>query len=154
LGAAFERLFGSLKGTPGLKVIKYYEGTKFQEYYAAFRFGNRLIALGLTHLKNVSLAEVQQKDIFPYVLLFEKAKDKAFGRVLSRLTPDTQDIYNEESLTGINEGIYFESLYLLLHLLPEADWNGASAQESIKFLVKELEGRKTIPLYLSAWPSL
>ena len=154
IGSAFEKFFVGMASEPGLKTIKYHEGQTFQEHYAAFTFGEKLIALGRTHLKNVSLAEVQQKDIFPYVLLFEKAKDKAFGRVLSRMVVETQEIYNEESLTTNNETLFFESLYLLLHLLSEHDWNTADAQGTLKFLIKELSSRSTAPMFLKAWPKM
>ncbi|MDT8448287.1 MAG: hypothetical protein RRB13_15440 [bacterium] len=153
---AFERLFHALEKEEALYVIRFQTAHKIREYYAAFQFADHLVCLGLTHQKHMSINQVQQKDIFPYVLLFTGAPDKAFGRILSRKAEEKDGFYNEESLTANNAKVYYEAVYILLHLLPQKDWNSLDAQASIRFLSEELakakEGKGLI--YLKSVPQL
>lgn len=135
---SFERLFHSLEKQEALYVIRFQTAHKIREYYAAFQFGEQLICLGLTHQKHMSINQVQQKDIFPYVLLFSAAPDKAFGRVLSRKVEGDERYYNEESLTANNAKVFYETVYILLHQLPQKDWKSLDCQMALKFLIEEL----------------
>jgi len=134
----FERLFVALENEEGVRTIRFPSQHKIREYYGAFMFENRLLGIGLTHQKQLNLDQIQQKDIFPYALLFSEAKDKAFGRVLSRVAVDSGKLFNEESLTANNSKVFYETIYILLHLLPEADWENIDCQLVIKFLLEEL----------------
>jgi len=153
---SFERLFQAMEHEAALYVIRFQAQHKIREYYAAFEFDEQLICLGLTHQKSVSINQIQQKDIFPYILLFSGAQDKAFGRVLSRKVEETGRLYNEESLTANNTKIYYEATYILLHALPERDWNSLDCQMAVKFLVQELEKVKDSKgfLFLTGAPKL
>ncbi|PCI29029.1 MAG: hypothetical protein COB67_05015 [SAR324 cluster bacterium] len=136
----FEQVFNRIQSNSRVKMINYKGQRKIKEYYAAYCFEKYLICFGITHQKNVGSQLIQEKSLFPYVLLFKEGTEKNFGRVLSREveTENGTTIYNEVPLTGPNSGFYYEPLYHFLHLLPERTWNSSEVQTCVKFLVREL----------------
>ncbi|MCP4757624.1 MAG: hypothetical protein GY866_42750 [Proteobacteria bacterium] len=136
----FNLLFQTLKKDKKVKEINLKNQKNIVEYFASYVFGNHLVCFGLTHLLNPRTPMVEKKDIFPYVLLFAESKQKKTARVLGRevVVKDQLKIFNEvpfEEKTAIH---FYESLYLILHLLREDDWKTKNAQACIAFLIREL----------------
>ncbi|MCP4295359.1 MAG: hypothetical protein GY786_07115 [Proteobacteria bacterium] len=136
----FLRVFKILESNSKVLKINYKNQMKIKEYYVAYRFETYLICFGITHTKNADSTIIQEKELFPYVLLFKEADEKAFGRVLSRVVNDEDRVrtYNEFPLTTSNAAYYYEPLYHFLHQLDEMDWKSTDAQTSIRFLIMEL----------------
>ncbi|NQU62872.1 MAG: hypothetical protein HQ517_01110, partial [SAR324 cluster bacterium] len=138
--SVFTHLFQKLLPDKNVKEITYSSQRKIREYYAAYQFDQYLLCIGLTHIKNLKLPVIDEKSIFPYVLLFIEGNKIRGGNATSRLVKQkgVNKIYNELLFTGNAAKIYFEALYLILHLLPGADWDKKSTQTCIAFLMKEL----------------
>ena len=134
-------LFDALKNNPKVKVIKFDNQSNITEYAVSYAFGNRMISIGITHLRMGNTMVINERDLFPYVLLFKEGKKKNFGRVLSReaVVNGQIKIFNEVEFMSSSSVYIYESLYLLLHLLPEKTWNKPYAQKCIRFLLGELQ---------------
>ncbi len=105
-----------------------------------------MISIGIIHLKIPKSLIIDEKDLFPYVLLFREGKQKKKGRVLSRevLINGKLKLFNEMDFTNNTSIFFYESLYLLLHLLPEKDWKASETQSCVSFLLKELQRFKAL----------
>jgi hypothetical protein len=137
----FNRLFQSQSQNKLFNQITFKGQKRIVEFAAAFTFDEFLFCFGTTHKKQPGEKAIQEKDIFPYTLLFEKGEEKQFGRVLSReveIDGDNQ-IFNEKSMTGDNMIIYYETLYYILHLLPEKHWLAEDSQRCLYFLSNEIK---------------
>ncbi len=136
----FLQVFKILESNSKVQKISYKNQRKIKEYYVAYRFETYLICFGITHIKNSASTTIQEKELFPYVLLFKEAGEKSFGRVLSRVVNDEDKVrtYNESPLTATNAVYYYEPLYHFLHQLEETDWKRSETQTSIRFLIMEL----------------
>ena len=137
----FNRLFQSQSQNGLFKQISFEGHKRVIEFASAYIFDNYLFCFGTSHTKQPGEQSIQEKDIFPYALLFEKGADKQFGRILSReVEIDGQkQIYNEKPMTGDSMIIYYETLYYILHLLPEKHWLAEDSQRSLYFLVNEIQ---------------
>lgn len=137
----FNRLFQSQSQHDLFKQVTFKGQKRIIEYAAAYAFGDYLLCFGTTHKKQPGEKAIQEKDIFPYALLFEKGEDKQFGRILSREVEidGENQIFNEKAMTGDNMIIYYETLYYMLHLLPEKHWLAEDSQRCLYFLTDELK---------------
>ncbi len=140
----FQTLFPAFKNNKKVMSISYDKQPKIKEYYMAQTFDNYMICLGLTHLRAGNSLIIEQKDIFPYVLLFSEATNSELGRILSReaFIDNELKIYNEVEITAENAIFFFEPLYLILHHLPEKDWRSKKVQACVAFLTGELQRYK------------
>lgn len=138
--ASFRILFNTLKKNDKVREITFENQKKVREYYAAYAFKDFLVCLGLTHIQNPKIPIVDEKSIFPYILLFKKGDKKTKGRVLSReaIVNGNRGIYNEIPFDTKTAKFFYESVYLILHLIPEADWKTLNVQVCIAFLIREL----------------
>jgi len=138
--SVFRLLFKRLVTDAKVLEITYASHQKIREYYAAYQFDRYLMCLGLTHIKNPKLPVIEEKSIFPYIILFAESKTRKEGKALSRtIKKDEQNrIFNEIGFSSKTAKIYYEALYLVLHLLPGEDWEKQSAQMCIAFLTREL----------------
>jgi len=138
--SVFKLLFKKLAQDDKVKEVTYENQRQIREYYAAYQFDHYLICIGLTHIRNPKLPVIDEKSIFPYVVLFAEGKTKKEGKAASRIVKHNGQtkIYNDIGFSGKTAKVFFEALYLILHLLPGEDWEKKSAQRSIAFLTKEL----------------
>ena len=136
----FQRLFNHLKKNKKVREIFFKEQEGIKEYYVAFLFDNRLITIGLTHVRTKESGRIQQKDLFPYIILFSESTERKKGRVLSRevIHQGRKKVFNEEILGVDNAEFFYKSVLYILHLLPEEDWASSVSQSCVKFLIKEL----------------
>jgi len=139
----FNRLFQNQSQDELYRQITFKGQKRIIEFASAYIFDNYLLCFGTTHTKQPGEQSIQEKDIFPYALLFEKGTEKQFGRILSReVEIDGQkQIYNEKPMTGDNMIIYYETLYYILHLLPEKHWLAEDSQRCLYFLVNEIQAQ-------------
>ncbi|MFH2132532.1 MAG: hypothetical protein ABIK68_19300 [bacterium] len=137
----FRLLFKKLAMDEYVKEITYDNQRKIREYYAAYQFDRYLICIGLTHIKNPKLPVIDEKSIFPYVLLFVEEQKLKEGRVAGRTIKQNGKIknYNELHYSAKTAKLFFEALYLILHLLPGEAWENKSSQLCVSFLTKELD---------------
>lgn len=135
-----EKIFQVMQQNSYFRNVKYKNQRKVTEYATAYVFDEYLFSFGVTHIKHSGSSLIQEKDLFPYAILFKEAEEKEFGRVLSReaTVDDINRIYNEEPLTVDLTLYYYEALYYLLHLLPEKMWIQPDCQSCVKFLLQEL----------------
>ena len=139
--AVFRLLFEKLVLDDKVKEITYSSQRKIREYYAAYQFDRYLLCIGLTHIRNPKLPVIDEKSIFPYTLLLIGGENlKEGSSVASRFVEQNgvTKLYNELLFSSKTAKIYFEALYLILHLLPGVDWEKKPSQICIAFLVKEL----------------
>ncbi|MBT4290731.1 MAG: hypothetical protein HOD92_25675 [Deltaproteobacteria bacterium] len=137
----FNRLFQSQSQDELFKQISFKGQKRILEFASAYIFDNYLFCFGTTHTKQPGEQLIQEKDIFPYALLFEKGAEKQFGRILSREVEidGNKQIYNEKPMTGDNMIMYYETLYYILHLMPEKHWLAEDSQRCLYFLVSEIQ---------------
>ncbi len=140
----FNRLFESLvcnNNNKKVKAITHNSQKKIVEYHASFLCNQYLVCLGLTRLKSDKYGEVQEKDIFPYVLLFAESADKKAGRIPNRVLTERgkRRIFKETVLQSENSKVFYNSILHILHLLPIEDWNASASQACIKFIIRELK---------------
>lgn len=137
---SFRLLFNTLKKNDKVREITFDNQKKVREYYAAYAFKDFLVCLGLTHIQNPKIPIVDEKSIFPYILLFKRSDKKEKGRVLSReaIVNGKRGIYNEVPFATSTAKFFYESVYLILHLIPEAEWKTLNVQICIAFLIREL----------------
>ncbi|MBU3917973.1 hypothetical protein KKA14_20790 [bacterium] len=157
--SVFQRLFETLEKNKKVRVITFENQRKIREYSVAYSFSNYMICLGTSHLKTSKSIMINDKDLFPYMLLFVESKVKKFGRVLSREVADggKVKIYNDVAFSEKSAFLYYEALYLILHLLPEKAWKAKDTQMCVDFLVRELneiKRKKKKLLYCVNLPSL
>lgn len=138
--SVFRMLLKKLSTDDKVREITYPSHQKIREYYAAYQFDRYLIALGLTHIKNPKLPVIEEKSIFPYVILFLESKSRQEGKALSRTIKkeDQARVFNEIGFSGKTARVFYEALYLVLHLLAGEDWEKPSAQTCITFLTREI----------------
>ncbi len=138
--SVFKLLFKKLAQDEKVKEVTYENQRQIREYYAAYQFDHYLICIGLTHIRNPKLPVIDEKSIFPYAVLFAEGKVRKEGKAASRIVKHNGQtkIYNDIGFSGKTAKVFFEALYLILHLLPGEDWEKKSAQRSIAFLTKEL----------------
>jgi hypothetical protein len=138
--SVFKLLFKKLVQDDKVKEVTYESQRQIREYYAAYQFDHYLICIGLTHIRNPKLPVIEEKSIFPYAILFAEGKTRKEGKAASRIVKHNGQtkIYNDIGFSGKTAKVFFEALYLVLHLLPGEDWEKKSAQRSIGFLTKEL----------------
>ncbi len=151
----FQSLFKSLLNSEHMKSYSHPEKKSLKEHYIAFTFGPYLISLGDTFVMPKVGFDPAKSKLFPYILLFKKSTEKVEGRVLSRTVLSSGQNYDEMPVTSKNIRIFYESLYHLLHLLPESSWNADETQKLLHFLVLELEqawSENPKLLFLSAPP--
>lgn len=136
-----ELLFETLKKNPKVKEISFNNQPKIKEYSVSYIFGSYMISIGTTHLRTGNSLVINERDLFPYILLFKEGLKKNFGRVLSRelVFNGQMRIYNEVEFMTSNAIYIYEALYLILHLLPEKAWKASRTQACIKFLLAELQ---------------
>ena len=136
----FKRLFDFLRRNKKVKIITFKGQKNIEEYFAAFVFSQYLICFGLTHVKTGSNDLIQEKDLFPYIILFSEVQEKKRGRIPGREVTHRgkHKIYDELVFIQDNAIIYYKSILYILHLLPDEDWNSSASQSCIKFLVREL----------------
>jgi hypothetical protein len=136
-----DHLFEVLKKNPKVKEITFENQRKIKEYSVTYMFGTYMIAIGTTHLRTGTSLIINERDLFPYILLFKEGLKKNFGRVLSReiVFNGQLRIFNEVEFMSSNAIYIYESLYLILHLLPEKVWKASRAQACIRFLLAELQ---------------
>lgn len=137
----FKRLFEYLSQNRKTKRIAHDRQRKVVEYHVSFIFENQLINLGLTRIKSDAQIEVQEKDIFPYILFFTESQEEERGRLPSRkvIGKSEQRIFNESVMTKKNSIVLLKSVLYILHLLPIEDWNSSASQSCLKFLISELK---------------
>ncbi len=139
----FKRLFEFLSKSNNkkVKVVSHDKEKGIFEYHATFLTDRYLIAMGLSRLKTESKAPIQEKEMFPYVLLFTESSREKPGRIPARsLTmKGKQRCFNETVLLKENAKVFYKSVLFVLHLLPIEDWNSSASQACIKFVVKELK---------------
>ncbi len=138
--AVFKLLFQKLALDPKVKEITYKIQRQIREYYAAYQFDRYLLCIGLTHIKNPKLPIIEEKSIFPYAVLFMEGAGLKEGVAASRSVErnGVTKVYNELLFSGKTAKIYFEALFLILHLLPGEDWEKKSSQICVTYLMKEL----------------
>ncbi len=139
-----EKLFASLSNNKKVKEIRFENQSRIIEYAVSYMFGKYMITIGITHLKTASSIIIEEKDLFPYILLFTETKKKKFGRVLSRevVFNGQMKIFGEAEFSNNSAIFYYESLYLILHLLPEKEWKAKDTQACVAFLIEELQNFK------------
>ena len=139
-----EKIFQVMQQNSYFRDVKYKNQRKVTEHATAYVFGEYLFSFGVTHIKHSGSSLIQEKDLFPYAILFKEAEEKEFGRVLSReaTVDDINRVYNEEPLTVDLTLYYYEALFYLLHLLPEKMWIQPDCQACVKFLLRELHSFK------------
>jgi hypothetical protein len=136
----FKRLFKILENDRKVRVVTYEGLRNIREYWAAYTFGAHLLGIGMTHIRNPKLPVVEEKSIFPYVLLFGKGKSPSKPRVASRfLVTDNGIPWHERTFASQSAVHYYEPLFLVLHLLPESEWRQKDTQICISFLTRELK---------------
>lgn len=138
--STFRLLFKKLATDDKVREITYPNHQKVREYYAAYQFDRYLFVIGMTHIKNPKLPVIEEKSIFPYALLFVQSKTRKEGKAVSRIVKkdDQTRVFNEIGFSGKTAKLFYEALYLLLHLLPGEDWEKPAAQRCVVFLTKEL----------------
>jgi len=138
--SVFKLLFQKLILDEKVKEITYKTQRQIREYYAAYQFDRYLLCLGLTHIKNPKLPIIEEKSIFPYAVLFVEGTASKEGSAANRTVEQNgvTKVYNELLFSAKTAKIYFEALYLILHLLPGEDWEKKSSQICATYLVKEL----------------
>lgn len=138
------KVFQVMQQNSYFRDVKYKNQRKVTEHATAYVFGEYLFCFGVTHIKHSGSSLIQEKDLFPYAILFKEAEEKEFGRVLSReaTIDDINRVYNEEPLTVDLTLYYYEALFYILHLLPEKLWIQPDCQVCVKFLLKELHSFK------------
>ena len=138
---AFHKLFDVLKKDSKVKLITFNNQPKIKEYYAAYIFERYLVCFGLTHIENPKTVMINEKSIFPYLLLFREENQKKVKRILSRevVLDDQFKIFNETPLTESTAIYFYEPMYLIFHLLPEKEWKSPEVQICLTFLVNELQ---------------
>jgi len=139
--SCFQRLFQVLKKDGKVKEITYKNQPKIKEYYAAYAFERYLFCFGLTHIENPKSVMINEKSIFPYMLLFREETQKKVKRIVSRevILEDEFRVYNETALTESTAIYFYEPMYLILHLLPEKEWKSQDVQICVAFLLRELK---------------
>lgn len=139
--ACFRGWFKTFKRDVKVTEITYKNQPKIKEYFASFVVNDYLFCFGLTHLQDPKSGIIEEKSIFPYVLLFKESKQKIIKRILSReVIIGTQlKIFNEVRMDHTNAIYLYESMFMILHLLPERDWNSKETQLCIAFLIRELQ---------------
>ncbi len=137
----FQRLFELLEKNENAKIIRYEKQPTIKEYYAGYVFQNFLLCFGVSHTTKTKDIYIDKKDQFPYILLFTPGKQKVVNRVWSRtvVTEKKTTIFNAVTLEKRNLIHVYESIYLILHLLPQKEWSLRSTQICIDFLVKKLQ---------------
>ncbi len=156
--ACFRRFFKSLPYNENVIVIEDEKQPAVKEYRTSYVFGNYLICLGITHQSMIKAKSIDEKNLFPYVLLFAGGKRNDKGGVKSReaVFNKKKKLFYQLDFNKKNIARAYESLYLILHLLPEKDWGQKSTQICIQFLVKELQKYKQSKnklLYCSTIPA-
>ena len=138
---SLQYLFEALRNNPKVKEISIPNQSRITEYAVSYLFGSYLISIGITHIRMGNAMVINERDLFPYILLFKEGKKKHFGRVLSRevVFNGQKRIFNELEFMGSSSIYIYESLYLILHLLPEKIWKKSSVQKSVAFLLEELQ---------------
>jgi hypothetical protein len=136
-----QRLFAFLENNDKVKVITFEKQSKIREYAVSYQFGKYMISLGITHLRIPNSLIINEKDLFPYVLLFKEGTKKKFGRILARevVVDGNLKLFNEFEFSASSSIFAYESLYLVLHLLPEKDWKSSEVQACVSFLLEELQ---------------
>ncbi|MBU2510417.1 hypothetical protein KJ966_03735 [bacterium] len=139
-----ERLFASLNNNNKVKEIRFENQSRIVEHAVSYTFGNYMISIGITHLKTANSIIIEEKDLFPYILLFSETNKKKFGRILSRevVINGKLKIFGEVEFSNKNAVLYYEALYLILHLLPEKAWKAKDTQSCVGFLIEELQNFK------------
>lgn len=139
----FKRLFEFLleNNNKKVKVLTHDRQKGIIEYHLSMYFDRHLINFGLIRLKSETNDEIQEKDIFPYVLLFSETEDAKKGRLASRKATvrGKQRTFSETVLSKEKMKLVYKSLLYALHLLPAKDWNATTSQACIKFIIKELK---------------
>ncbi len=145
----FNRLFEALvrNNNKKVKVLTHNRQKNIVEYHMSFLYNSYLISLGLTRLKKDTTGEVQQKDIFPYVLLFSESDGQEQGRLPKRIitVKGKRKMYIESVMRHENTIILYKSILYILHLLPVEDWNASASQACIKFIIRELKKQTNHP---------
>ncbi len=141
---AFKRLAELLKSKGNVKFTNYEKLSRIKEFDIAYKFGNYLLCFGVTHVAKGDKVYIDEKDLFPYALLFEEGKRKIQKNIRSRsiVYRGRIKIFNAVDLDENSMVIIHEALYLIMHLLPEASWSLKSTQICIDFLVKSLRRAK------------
>lgn len=157
--SAFHKLFEVLKKDSKVQSISFNNQPKIREYYAAYAFEKYLVCLGLTHIETAKTVMINDKSIFPYLLLFREENQKKVKRILSRevVLDDQFKVYNEMPLTESTAIYFYEPLYLIFHLLPEKEWKSPDVQICLTFLVNELQrimARRGSLIYCDDLPSI
>ncbi len=139
-----QRMFKLLQQNENVKIITFEKQPKIREFYAAYAFDNNLLCFGITHIKKTKEVFVDEKDLFPYLLMFTEGNRKIQNRIWSRVAifKEKLKIYNTIPVDEKSRIQMYEALYLILHLLPEKDWGVKSTQICVDFLVKELQQYK------------
>ncbi|MBU2512495.1 hypothetical protein KJ966_14260 [bacterium] len=138
----FKRLFEFLSNNNSkIKKVTHNKQQGIIEFHASFLFEKYLICLGLTRLKIENQKEVEEKNLFPYILLFTEDTIKKKGRIPSReiIHKQKRMIFNESVLLKENSIVFYKSILYILHLLPNKDWNSSASQSCVKFLIRELK---------------
>ncbi|MBT3224978.1 MAG: hypothetical protein HN945_10050 [Deltaproteobacteria bacterium] len=138
--SVYRLLFQTLASDKNVIEITYENQRQVREYYAAYKFDIYLLCIGLTHIRNPKLPMIEEKSIFPYIILFKEEGKIKEGNAASRtiVQGGVTKAYNELRFTGKTAKIYYEALYLILHLLPGEAWEKQFSQACINYLVKEL----------------
>ncbi len=143
----FKRLFESLAQSNSrmIKKVTHNKESGIVEYHTSFLSGKNLFCIGLTRLKIENQREVEEKNMFPYVLMFTEDENKKPGRIPPRelVHKNERRIYNETILLKENSVSFYKSVLYMLHLLPNKDWNSNVSQSCIKFLIRELKKLRT-----------
>lgn len=141
---AFEKIFQVMKNNSYFREVSYKNQRKITEFSTNYVFGEYLFCFGVTHIKHSGSTLIQEKDLFPYAILFQEAEEKEFGRVLSReaTLDDINRVYNEAPLTVDLTLYYYEALFYVLHLLPEKMWIQPDCQACVQFLLREMHAFK------------
>ncbi len=139
----FKRLFEFLSRNNNRKIKKVTHSKQqgIVEYHTSFLFEKYLICIGLTRLKVENQKEVEEKNMFPYILLFTEDTTKKKGRVPPRelIHKQKRKIFNEIVMLKENSVVFYKSILYILHLLPNKDWNSSVSQSCVKFLIRELK---------------
>ncbi|MDX2471949.1 MAG: hypothetical protein QNL04_15370, partial [SAR324 cluster bacterium] len=135
----FQALFSSLQNSEHMRSYSHPEKKSLKEHYLALTFGPYLITLGDTFVMPKVGFDPAKSQLFPFILLFKKSNEKVEGRVLSRNVLSSGQNYDEMPVTSKNIRIFYETLFHLLHLLPEHHWKSDETQKLLHFLVLELE---------------
>lgn len=136
-----KKLFAALKNNPKVKEISFEKQSRIKEYSVSYMFGKFMLSLGISHIRMPNALVIDEKDLFPYALLFKETDRKNFGSVLAREVHFNNEVkvFSEAEFRSSSSMFYYEPLYLILHLLPEKDWKSKSNQAVIGFLVSELQ---------------